>query len=110
MEWPHPREHYRIQYPTPARPVFIAGSIEREVVDVSEQGMRVRLADGETMEQGTPVEGTVRFQRGEEVRVVGHVVRMEGQEVAIHLGVGVPLKIIIDEQRYLREHHRGLAW
>lgn len=110
MEWPHPREHYRIEYPTAARPVFIEGIIDREVVDLSEQGMRIRLADGETIEQGAPVEGTVRFRRGEEVKVAGTVVRVDGRDAAVHLAVGVPLRIIIDEQRYLREYHRGLAW
>jgi hypothetical protein len=29
---------------------------------------------------------------------------------AARLTIGIPLKTIIDEQRYLREHHRGSAW
>jgi hypothetical protein len=29
---------------------------------------------------------------------------------AARLSIGIPLKTIIDEQRYLREHHRGSAW
>jgi hypothetical protein len=37
------------------------------------------------------------------------VVRIGGREVALQLDVGVPLKIIIEEQRFLREHHRGTA-
>ncbi len=110
MDWPHPREHYRIMYPTSARPLFVSGILERDVIDVSEQGMRFRLADGEGCEQGTPVEGVVRFRRGDEVKVSGTAVRVDGREVAVHLSVGVPLRIIIDEQRYLREHHRGSAW
>lgn len=110
MEWPHEREHYRIVYPSSARPLFVAGIVVREVVDVSEQGIRFRLNSGEASEPGDPIDGLVRFRRGEEVKVTGTVVRVVGQEVAVHLSVGVPLRIIIDEQRYLREHHRGSAW
>jgi hypothetical protein len=110
MEWEHPREHYRILYPTAARPVFTADSLEHEVVDVSEQGMRFRAAEGETWKVDYPVVGVVRFQRRDEVKVRGVVIRVVGQEIAARLSVGIPLKTILDEQRYLREHHRGLAW
>jgi hypothetical protein len=110
MEWEHPREHYRIMYPTAARPVFTSGIIEHDVVDISEQGMRFRAAEGEMWEVEHPVAGVVRFQRREEVKVNGVVIRVVGQEIAARLSVGIPLKTILDEQRYLREHHRGLAW
>jgi len=32
--------------------------------------------------------------------------RIVGREVAAKLDVGVPLKVVIEEQRYLREVHR----
>jgi len=110
MEYEHPREHYRIMYPTAARPVFTVGGIEHEVVDVSEQGMKFRAVEGEVWEQGESVAGVVRFQKRDEAKVSGVVIRMVGREIAVRLGIGIPLKTIIDEQRYLREHHRGLAW
>ena len=103
MEWPHPREHYRIMYPTTARPIFTAGMIEHEVVDVSEQGMRFRAVEGD------PVVGW-SASSGAEAKVSGVVIRVVGQEIAARLSVGIPLKTIIDEQRYLRKHHRGSAW
>ena len=110
MEWPNPREHYRIMYPTAARPVFTASMIEHEVVDVSEQGMRFRAVEGEIWELEDPVVGVVRFQRRDEIKVSGVVIRVVGPEIAVRLRVGIPLRTIIDEQRYLREHHRGSAW
>lgn len=110
MDWPHPREHYRIEYPTAARPTLIAGNLEHEVLDVSEQGLRFRTVSGESWELGDTVAGSVRFQQRAEVRVSGVVVRIIEKEIAVHLTTGIPLKLIIDEQRYLREHHRGLAW
>lgn len=110
MEWPHPREHFRIEYPTAARPLLLIGIVEHEVVDVSEQGLRFRAIEGEHWDIDDAVSGPVRFQQRDEVRVSGTVVRIVEREIAVHLSDGIPLRIIMEEQRYLREHHRGLAW
>ena len=48
MPWEFEREHCRIVYPTAARPRFTSDGIEHPGVDISEQGMRCRLAQGET--------------------------------------------------------------
>jgi hypothetical protein len=56
------------------------------------------------------VSGAIRFRRNEPVEVMGSVVRVAALEVAVKLDVGVPLRTIIEEQRFLREHHRGTAW
>jgi hypothetical protein len=104
------REHYRILYPPAARPRFLGGGFDREVIDLCELGLRYRAAEGETVALGDQVEGLMRVRRGEEVRVVGTVVRMEGREIALRLSAGVPLRVVLDEQRYLREHHGGSAW
>jgi hypothetical protein len=53
------------------------------------------------------LESTVRVRRGEEVRVLGTVVRVREREVALRLSMGVPLRVVLDEQRYLRERRRG---
>ena len=74
--------------------------------------MRFRALEQEVWEIGQEVVGTVRFRDRDqqEVRVNGTVVRIDGGDISAHLRTGVPLRIIIEEQRYLREHHRGLAW
>ena len=104
------REHYRILYPTAARPRFVGGGFDREVIDLCEQGLRYRAAQGETCALGDEVEGIVRVRRGEEMRALGTVVRIEGRDISLRLSVGVPLRVVLDEQRYIREHHRGSAW
>ena len=106
-EYEFEREHYRIEYPTAARPRLLADGQDREVVDLCEQGLRYRAADDERRKIGDEVEGLVRFRRGEEVRVLGTVVRLIGREVALRLSVGVPLRVVLEEQRYIRERHRG---
>ncbi len=109
-DYPFEREHYRIEYPTAARPRFLVDGSQGEVIDLCEQGLRYRAADHERREPGDEVEGIVRLRRGEEVRVVGAVVRVVEGDVALRLRVGVPLRVVLDEQRYLRERHRRSAW
>ena len=110
MPWEFEREHYRIMYPTAARPRFRGDGLDHEVIDLCEAGLRYRLVAEEERLLGDQVEGVVRFRRGEEVRIAGTVVRITDRQVALRLSLGFPLRVVLDEQRYLREHHRGSAW
>ena len=110
MSHPFEREHYRVQYPPPARPHIVVAGRSFEVIDLSERGVRFRLDEEVPLSVRDEVGGTVRFRRNESIEVMGVVVRVTGREVAVKLDVGVPLRIIIEEQRFLREHHRGTAW
>jgi len=109
-EYQFERKHDRIQYPTAARPRFLVDGAHREVVDLCELGLRYQAAEGEQRTVGDEVEGIVRFRRGGDVRVRGAVVRLNDQEIALHLGVGVPLPVVLEEQRYIRERRRGPEW
>jgi hypothetical protein len=110
MPHQYEREHFRVMYPTAARPRFITGELVRPVVDLSELGMRYRLGAGESRELEDELEGVVRLRRGEEIPVRGRVVRLAGGEAAMRLTQGVPLRVILEEQRFLRERFRGMAW
>ena len=106
---PAEREHRRIQYPTAARPSLLVDGGAYEVLDISERGVRFRVGDDVALEVGDTISGRVRFRRTGVVDVKGTVLRIVGREVAARLEVGVPLKVVIEEQRYLREVHRGMA-
>jgi PilZ domain-containing protein len=103
---PAERKHVRIQYPTAARPSLLVDGQACEVLDISEGGVRFRVGDDVALEVGDAISGRVRFQRTAAVDVKGTVLRIVGREVAARLDVGVPLKAVIEEQRYLREVHR----
>lgn len=110
MSFPSEREHYRIQYPTAARPRIVIEGSSYEVIDISERGVRFRIGEEVTLGVGDQILGQVRFKRTDPVIVTGRVLRIVGREVAAKLEAGVPLKAMIEEQRYLREQHRGMAW
>ena len=46
MPYEFEREHYRIEYPTAARPHVVFGSGTYQVMDISEQELRCRLEKG----------------------------------------------------------------
>lgn len=109
MAWVHEREHYRVAYPTQLRPKFLVQGFTFDVVDISERGLRFRLGDAATPDAGNEVQGTVRFRSGETITVRGAVLRVDGREVAVRLEEGVPLRVIMEQQRFLLDRHRHLG-
>jgi hypothetical protein len=100
------RAHYRIQYPEAARPVFVPGHLPHgfPVIDCSEQGLRYHPGGPHLPPIGTEAHGTIRFRSGEEVEVSGTVVRIQDQEVALHLSSGsIPWRVLLREQLLLRK-------
>ena len=109
MDYPHRREYFRVQYPAVERPCLEMEGESHAVMDISEQGLRYQAGDS-SPDVGREVAGIVRFSRGECVEVRGTVLRVVDGQVSCRLTTGVPFKIVIDEQRYVNERHRGLAW
>jgi hypothetical protein len=100
------RALYRVQFPVTERPRLITGDRAHEVLDCSEVGIRYRAPSSWEAEVGTPVRGLVRFRRGAEVNVQGFIVRVEDQVIAVRLTEGgIPLAVMLDEQRYLRARY-----
>lgn len=99
------RAHFRIQYPEPARPVFVPGDAADAfpVVDCSEQGLRYRPRGRGVPPLGARARGTVRFHDGVEIPVSGTVVRVQNREVAVHLtDSSIPWNVLLREQLFLR--------
>jgi hypothetical protein len=102
MSYPIERSHYRIKYPMRERPQLTLGERVHAVVDCSEFGIRYLAGRTALPEIGAEVEGRIRFGRGAEADITGTVVRVASDGIALRLKSPIPLRIIIDEQRYLR--------
>ena len=108
MDTENRRDFYRIQFPVEARPRLLLdapGTIQLvcEVIECSERGLRFQVPTQWLLPIGATVSGTVSFARGAEVRVAGSVVRTQNDEVALLLNrQGIPLGVVLDEQRFLR--------
>lgn len=104
MQFPVEREHFRIVFPLKARPRLLEeDGREHVVLDCSERGVLYVAGAGELPEVGARIAGTVRFSRGAQVGVAGHVVRVHDRTVAVHLDLmGIPMARMMDEQRFIR--------
>ena len=97
------RAHERVRYPAGERPELVADYEPGEVLDCSERGARYRAPPGARPAVGAAVEGLLRFRRGAELEVAGVVVRVEGDEVAVHFTrAPVPPGVMLEERRRLR--------
>lgn len=106
--YPHDRAHYRISYPAAARPHFLPqyAPTTLPVVDCSETGFRFRAdaGAGALPAPGEQALGRIRFRSGAEVQVVGRVVRVQEDEVAVHLDEStIPFRVVLQEQVFLRQ-------
>jgi PilZ domain len=109
MAWAHEREHYRVAYPTALRPKLLVHGVSFDVVDICERGLRFRLGTADAPQPGFEVQGVIRFKRGETVNVRGTVLRVVQGEVSAKLDEGIPLRVVMDEQRYLLDRNRHLG-
>ncbi len=109
MPWPHEREHYRVTYPSSLRPRLTIQGHSFDVLDLSERGLRFRLGDVPAPAPGNDLEGTVRFRRGEALTVRGTVLRVIDHDVSVRLEEGIPVRVIMEEQRFLLHRHRHLG-
>jgi hypothetical protein len=97
------RSSERLPYRSETRPLLVIDDRAYEVIDVGERGLRVRCGDTDRWLLGSVATGTVWFQRDQQVRVEGLVVRAGGGELALKLaGDGVPASTLLDEVRYAR--------
>ena len=103
MDHSSERQHFRVVYPLMGRPRILIGTDEHMVVDCSEGGLRYEAKSKALPEVGKHVLGRVRFRRGVEVDISGRVVRVQEGTVALRLDLpGIPMAMILDEQRFLR--------
>jgi hypothetical protein len=102
------RGFYRIYFPPEARPRLLldgpgATRAVCEVLECSERGLRFVAPTPWTLPAGTVVSGLLGFARGADTRVAGTVTRISPDEIALVLNrQGIPLGMILDEQRWLR--------
>jgi hypothetical protein len=100
------RRYPRISYVESARPRLMLGTVEYEVTDCSEQGLRLRLRGEPVPAPGLAVKGCVTFRSGSVVTVTGKVLRIEDRYFVLYLEDRlIPASVIDAEERYLRMNY-----
>ncbi len=95
------RAHFRLRYPMPARPVLRAGNEIYYVNEISEGGMRLVLhSDNPQSAAPEQLSGELTLA-GERLSIDAQLLRREGREVIMRLAKGIPLSLVLSEQRRL---------
>jgi len=86
------------------RPPDDIGAIATEL---SEGGARL-VVDGVTPSRGEFVSGDIRFADGAVFGIVGTVVRHETDEAILKLDLGIPLRRMLSEQKWVHRNYPDL--
>jgi len=106
MPFDHDRAFYRLPYPPPAAPTFVADGVEHRVVDIGEGGFRYAVAREPAPAVGQRVAGTIRFPGETSLEVEGVVVRYRDGEIAVHCDTrSIPYAIVLREQQRVRKRY-----
>jgi hypothetical protein len=106
MPFDHDRAFYRVPYPPPAAPCFVASGVQHRVVDIGEGGFRYVAASDAVPSHGSEVKGTIEFPEDDPLEVEGVVVRYRDGEIAVHCNKRpIPLALVLREQRRLRRKY-----
>ncbi|MEI2779964.1 MAG: PilZ domain-containing protein [Candidatus Competibacter sp.] len=104
---PEKREYFRLKFPPLERPCLVVGERKYEVLDCSARGLRFVVTELPLPSLGDPVEGHLLFRRDSRAPVRGLIVRIQGDEIALHLpDCEIPFAILRGEERYLLNHYR----
>ena len=69
---------------------MISGN-EFDVTDISEHGIKFYL--------GSKISGMITFHDGESLLIEGKIIRIQNNEVAVHLSKAIPPDRMIEEQK-----------
>lgn len=96
------RESYRLQFPSAKRPQLLINDNSHAVVDCSAHGVRYVAPPDDPPILGDHVKGLLRFRHGAQTPVLGVVIRIEGDEIVLHIpDREIPSPILRSEERQL---------
>lgn len=103
------RAHFRIVYPSKARPSLTIGEESFPVVDLCERGIRFMKKDNTPLPLGQVLKATITFAHKRTMELVGEILRVQGNDAVIFLATPIPPGAILEEQRYLLKNFPGFS-
>jgi hypothetical protein len=95
------RNFFRIEYPIAEYAFFEFMGHKLKVLDLSEQGVQVEFSSATLPVQSARFNAKIHLCHGGCAEVEGVAVRFIGSKAVFALSKGIPLPMIIEEQRYL---------
>ena len=92
------RRHFRLEFPQFQRPKLYCDRRVYSIIELSESGAKI-TCDGALPSADIPIDGTICFQDGSKEKIVGKIIRRQGNVLIISLSVGVSLQKMTAEHR-----------
>ncbi len=102
------RRYYRVQYPDLIRPRLRTEKGTFLIKSLSERSGHFIIEDETMVVPDETIYGDITFHNGETTFIDGRVLRALGDGFILFFSIGIPLKIIVNEQRYLITQYRHL--
>lgn len=83
------------------RPKLRIDSIEYDVVELSERGLRIIGGSSFDMQPETPIHGEIRFSDQSTSEIVGAMMRRDKDEIVFSVSSGVSYKRMLEEQLHI---------
>lgn len=106
------RRFYRLNYPERERPILSCELGKFTILDISEEGLRIALPLSHQLSIGSKITGRIDFESGAAGNVRGVVIRIDSErsEGGLQLSKGLPLKLVIAEERRLLQKYPGVKF
>ena len=102
------RDYYRITYPKGDEPVLVIAGLHYPVVDLAEAGFKFQITGSLPIFKGGALKGSIIFHDDQVVEVAGKMIRKGLRYAVVQLEHGIPLRKIMEEQRFLLKKHKAL--
>jgi hypothetical protein len=100
------RQHFRIKFPDPERPLFTHKDKSYLVIDAAEEGLAIAIEEGDPIGTFTGIiKGSIKFKDKESCNIVGKRLRNTPNSVVLKLSIGIPLATIMKQQRILLQKY-----
>jgi hypothetical protein len=102
------RDYYRITYPKGDEPVLVIAGLHYPVVDLAEAAFKFQITGSFPIFQGGVLKGSIVFHDDQVIEITGKMIRKGLRYAVVRLDQGIPLKKIMEEQRFLLKKHKAL--
>ena len=99
------RQYYRLRYPRRAMPIIRIDDELYHVSEISEKGIRIVMNKTTSLYRGLTLKGTLSLGLDYKIKVKGHILRFDKNEVILQLTVGPSFKDMVEQQRYIRNRY-----
>ena len=98
------REYFRVKFPIAQRPCFIVGSLELEIIELSENGASVAVGSHSPLGDPGPFDAIIRFKDGNTANVTACVHRWEKDQAILRFPANLAYSIVMAQQRHLLQN------